>query len=197
MSDQLPAARGKLSATLYIWSARDQMARISRRLPVALRVGDWDAVLAMLRRPILVRARRRRICASLQRNSSDYARGMKALETDDAATAEAASLRMDAGLWRAQRDSNEKDEEKKKTDEAKKKEQADKKTQPSPAVPILPDAIPGPLLKSLNVASIELRAGVLAEQGKLPEAKKTVRHRACRGEETRLSRAAFVYPSCR
>ena len=45
LSDHLAAARGQLSASLYIWSARDQMARISRRLPVALRVGDWDAVL--------------------------------------------------------------------------------------------------------------------------------------------------------
>ncbi len=48
LSDHLAAARGKLSPTLYVWSARDQMARISNRLPVALRIGDWDAVLAML-----------------------------------------------------------------------------------------------------------------------------------------------------
>src|SRR4051794_11097559 len=48
LSDHLSAARGKLSSSLYIWSARDQMSRVSRRLPVALRVGDWDAVLTML-----------------------------------------------------------------------------------------------------------------------------------------------------
>src|ERR1700757_114170 len=47
LSDHLAAARGKLSNSLYIWSARDQMARVSYRLPVALRIGDWDAVLAM------------------------------------------------------------------------------------------------------------------------------------------------------
>ena len=35
LSDHLADARGKLSATLYIWSARDQMSRIARRLPVA------------------------------------------------------------------------------------------------------------------------------------------------------------------
>jgi tetratricopeptide (TPR) repeat protein len=48
LSDHLGAARGQLSASLYIWSTRDQVSRISRRLPVALRVGDWDTVLALL-----------------------------------------------------------------------------------------------------------------------------------------------------
>jgi tetratricopeptide (TPR) repeat protein len=37
---------------------------------------------------------------------------------------------------------------------------------------IMPDASAGPLLKSLSIASLELRAGVLAGQGKLDEAKK-------------------------
>ena len=48
LSDRLAGARGQLSATLYVWSTRDQMARVSRRLPVALRVGDWAGVLALL-----------------------------------------------------------------------------------------------------------------------------------------------------
>src|SRR4029079_14531395 len=48
LSDHLAAARGQLSASLYIWSARDQISRISERLPVALRVADWDAVISML-----------------------------------------------------------------------------------------------------------------------------------------------------
>ena len=48
LSDHLAGARGELSDSLYIWSARDQMARVSDRLPVALRVADWDAVLTML-----------------------------------------------------------------------------------------------------------------------------------------------------
>ena len=50
LSDHLAGARGKLSNSLYIWSARDQMARVSLRLPVALRLGDWDAVLTCLPR---------------------------------------------------------------------------------------------------------------------------------------------------
>jgi tetratricopeptide (TPR) repeat protein len=41
-----------------------------------------------------------------------------------------------------------------------------------PAWPILPDAESGPLAKSLGIASLELRAGVLIQQGKLEPAKK-------------------------
>jgi tetratricopeptide (TPR) repeat protein len=184
LSDRLAGARGQLSTTLYIWSARDQMARVSRRLPVALRLGDWDTVLALVQQANLGDGEKSANLRFLAAELDDFATGMKALEANHAATADAASLRMDAGLWRAQRESDLKDEEKKKADEAKKKEQGDKKNQPPPAVPILPDAIPGPLLKSLNVASIELRAGVLAEQGKLPEAKKLFA--IARAEEKKL-----------
>ena len=38
--------------------------------------------------------------------------------------------------------------------------------------PVLPDALPDPILKSLNIASMELRAGVLVAQHKLRAAKK-------------------------
>ena len=48
LSDRLGGARGQLSASLYLWSTRDQMSRVSRRLPVALRTGDWDTVLTLL-----------------------------------------------------------------------------------------------------------------------------------------------------
>ena len=183
LSDRLAGARGQLSATLYIWSARDQVARVSQRLPVALRLGDWDTVLALLQQANLDNGEKTANLRFLAAELGDFAAGMKALEANDAAAAEAASLRMDAGLWRAQRDSNEKDEEKKKADEAKRKEQAGKKNEP-PADPVLPDAVPGPLLKSLNVASIELRASLLAEQGKLPEAEKLFA--TARAEEKKL-----------
>jgi tetratricopeptide (TPR) repeat protein len=179
LSDHLSAARGKLSATLYIWSARDQVARLSQRLPVALRVGDWDAVLTMLGQSNLdhdARGEGEKTAnlRFLSSELSEYARGMKALENPDMAAvdvagAQAASDRMDAGLFRAQRaqadkDAAEKDKDKNKKDEAKKEE--------PPMSPIMPDAEAGPLLKCLNVASLELRAGVLAAQGKLDEAKK-------------------------
>jgi tetratricopeptide (TPR) repeat protein len=73
---------------------------------------------------------------------------------------------MDAGLWRTKRSS---DEAKKKAADAAKKDAAAAKP---PALPIAPDAMAGPLLQSLSVASIELHASVLIAQGKLEQGKK-------------------------
>ncbi len=93
----------------------------------------------------------------------EFAAGMRALESGDEAGAEAASTRMDAGLWRV--------------------EQAGKASgvaaapagvagkDAGPMVPVMPDATEGPLVSSLSVASLELRAGVLAGKGKVAEAK--------------------------
>ena len=170
LSDRLSAARGKLSATLYIWSARDQFSRLGLRLPVAMRVGDWDAVIAMLSQSNLGEGGKRTNLRFLANELSEYATGMKALDAGDAAGAQAASERMDAGLWRANHDNeakkadDEKDKEKAKKDDAKKDE--------PPMTVILPDAEPGPLMQCLSIASLELRAGILAGQGKLDEAKK-------------------------
>jgi tetratricopeptide (TPR) repeat protein len=179
LSDHLSAARGKLSATLYIWSARDQMARLAQRLPVALRVGDWDAVLEMLGQSSLGEGEKTVNLRFLSGELSEYARGMKALENPDTAAvdvaaAQAASEGMDAGLWRAERLQKEKDEAEKEKDKAKKddaKKDDAKKDEP-PTTPVMPDAEAGPLLKCLAVASLELRAGVMVAQGKLDEAKK-------------------------
>ena len=43
---------------------------------------------------------------------------------------------------------------------------------PSRQEPVLPDALVGPLIASLSIGSIELRAGILIAQGKLEEGKK-------------------------
>jgi tetratricopeptide (TPR) repeat protein len=180
LSDHLSAARGKLSATLYIWSARDQMARISQRLPVALRVGDWDAVLAMLSQSGLGDGDKTANLRFLSAELSEYARGMKALENPDTAAgdvaaAQAASERMDAGLWRIDQDQAAKEAAgKDKKNDAKKDDvkKDDAKKDQSVTMPIMPDADAGPLMKNLSIASLELRAGVLVGQGKLDEAKK-------------------------
>jgi tetratricopeptide (TPR) repeat protein len=167
LSDHLSAARGKLSATLYIWSARDQMARISLRLPVALRVGDWDAVLTMLGQANLGEGAKTENLRFLAAELSDYARGMKALDAGDLEGAQRASAAMDAGLWRTEKDAAAKSKDKKddgKKDDAKKDE--------TPMTPVMPDASAEPLMKCLSIASLELRAGVLVGQGKLDAAKK-------------------------
>jgi tetratricopeptide (TPR) repeat protein len=163
LSDHLAAARGKLSPTLYIWSARDQMARISNRLPVALRIGDWDAVLAMLAESQIKESEKTANLHWLAAELSDYARGMKALESNDVTAAQAESERFDAGLWRAKQADDDKEKDKPKDDAQKDK---------PPTLDVQPDAMSAPLVKCLSVASLELRAGVLAAQGKLDEAKK-------------------------
>ncbi len=170
LSDRLADARGKLSATLYIWSARDQMARVSSRLPVALRTADWNSVLTLLDRANIPDTQKTANLRFLASSLGDYARGMEALENNDVRSAEIASDHMDAGLWRAQRASEAADEAKKKADELRKKDPTAHAN--PPADPISPDAMAGPLLKSLNIASLELHAAVLIGQGKLEQGKK-------------------------
>jgi tetratricopeptide (TPR) repeat protein len=168
LSDHLSAARGKLSATMYLWSARDQLSRISLRLPVAMRVGDWESVIALLGQSNLGDGEKTVNLRFLSNELREYARGMKALDSGDVSAAQEASERMDAGLWRANHDN-----EAKKADKEKDKDKKDeaKKDEP-PVTAILPDAEPGPLLQCLSIASLELRAGVLVGQGKLDDAKK-------------------------
>lgn len=48
LSGKLSGARGQFRETLYIQSPRDGIARLNQELPVALRTGDWAAVLKML-----------------------------------------------------------------------------------------------------------------------------------------------------
>ena len=49
---------------------------------------------------------------------------------------------------------------------------ADAKKDEPPMMPVMPDALGEPLMKSMSIESLELRAGVLAAKGKLDEAKK-------------------------
>ena len=172
LSDHLAAARGQLSATLYIWSARDQMARISRRLPVALRVADWDSVLALVAQANLPEGDKTANLHFLAAELTYFATGMKALESGDVAAAQAASDQMDAGLWRNQPKDSETSNNTKKPDAAAGKTGEDAKKDKPAMEPVMPDAMVGPLVKCLTVASLELRAGVLAGQRKLDDAKK-------------------------
>jgi predicted Zn-dependent protease len=168
LSDRLAGAHGKLSASLYIWSSRDSMSRVSLRLPVALRIADWDAVLTLLDKANIPDGDKTANLRFLAAELSAYASGMKALDAGDTATAKAASDRMDAGLWRTERDQAVKDDAAK---EAAKNVGEQKKDEP-PTEPISPDALADPVVKALTMASLELRAGILAGDGKLDAAKK-------------------------
>ena len=179
LSDRLADARGRLSASLYIWSARDQMARVSCRLPVALRTADWNAVLTLLDQANLPETEKTANLRFLASELTDYAAGMKAVEAGDAGAAQAASDRMDAGLWRMERDEAARKDAKAKNDKAK----DDKKNEP-PTQPVTPDANADPLVKALAIASLELRAGVLVARNKVEEAKKVYANAAA--EEKKL-----------
>jgi tetratricopeptide (TPR) repeat protein len=180
LSDHLAGARGQLSESLYIWSARDQISRVSRRLPVALRIGDWSAVLAMLDQAQLAPGGRTTNLRFLQSELHSFALGMQSLDKGDIASAQAASAQMDAGLWRQGAD--ERAESAAKADADIAKAEADKKTavargkgsgSSQPVTdPINPDADSGPLVKTLSVASVELRAGVELLKGDTVQAKK-------------------------
>jgi len=167
LSDRLAGARGELPATLYTFSTRDQMARLNNRLPVALRVGDWTGVLSMVDQAPAGDPEKTKNLRFLAEELRDFAAGMRALESKDVAAAEAASARLDAGLWRQQQERD--SEMKMKTDAAK---SATAKKDEPPMIPILPDADPNGLAKSMGIASLELRAGVLVAKGKVDDAKK-------------------------
>ena len=160
LSDRLAGARGKLSATLYVWSARDQMARVSNRLPVALRMGDWDGVVRLLDAATIAETDKTTNLRYLQAGLRDYAVGMRALAAGDAEAAKAASAQLDATLWRGEQD------------RAAIPAKADAKKDAVPMTMVMPDADGNGVTGPLKVMSLELRAGLLVAGGKLDDGKK-------------------------
>jgi tetratricopeptide (TPR) repeat protein len=157
LSAKLSHARGKFGPTLYTQSPRDGMSRLDPLLPVALRTGDWNAVLRMVKdgKPDA----KLENLAFLAGQMKEFAAGMQAAEAGDVAAAQAASQTLDADLWRISQRVHD--------------EPAPKKpalTAPAMAV-VMPDAKAGPLLSNLSVMSLELRATILVAEKHLPEAK--------------------------
>ncbi len=140
LSDHLAAAHGQLAASLYIWSARDQMSRVSLRLPVALRIGDWPTVLTLVDAANLPDKDNTANLRFLRDELRSLATGMQALDRGDPAAAKTASTQFDAGLWRQQQDANAAAEAKKKSDADKDKDKDKDKTRtktrsPTPTQP--------------------------------------------------------------
>jgi tetratricopeptide (TPR) repeat protein len=157
LSAKLSHARGEFGPTLYTQSPRDGMSRLDPLLPVALRTGDWNAVLRMVKdgKPDA----KLENLAFLAGQMKEFAAGMQAAEAGDVAAAQAASQTLDADLWRISQRVHD--------------EPAPKKpalTAPAMAV-VMPDAKAGPLLSNLSVMSLELRATILVAEKHLPEAK--------------------------
>lgn len=162
LSMKLTGARGELDATLYTYSTRDSISRLNPRLPVALRTADWAQTVELLKAhaqpadwPNL---------DFLARQLSRFAAGMQAIETHDLPEAEKLSTQFDAGLWRMS--------QKLKDSHGTPQTVRNKAERPGPPkLQVNPDASLQPLLKSLSVMSLELRASLMTVRGRIAEAK--------------------------
>jgi len=166
LSAKARAARGELENTLYPWSPRDAISRLDPRLPVALRAADWSTALDLLKSsdpaPTLPNLE------FLERQLTQFAMGMQALEAHDMSRAETASAQFDADLWRlSNRLKDEEDAKSKEKDKDKKLSDAT-----PPKLQLMPDAFPKPLVNNLSIMSLELRAGLLMAKKQNAEAKK-------------------------
>jgi tetratricopeptide (TPR) repeat protein len=161
LSTKLTGARGDLESTLYIYSTRDAISRLDPRLPVSLRTADWAEVLELLKaspppagRPNL---------DFLARQLANFAAGMQALEAHDLSKAEESSARLDAELWRMSRQLK---------DSPGMQAMAGYNAPAGPRkLQLMPDALLQPLLSSLSIMSLELRASLLTAQKQTTEAK--------------------------
>ncbi len=173
LSLKLTGARGELGSTLYVYSARDSIARLDPCLPVALRMADWAQVSELLKgKPQLPGQPN---LAFLARQLTVFAVGMQAVEIRDVKKAEESSTRFDAALWRMSQQAR----------DASMTQTMEANNPPGrpPKLQLMPDALLEPLLSNLSVMSLELRASLLAAQGQIAEAK-SVFSRAERTEKT-------------
>jgi tetratricopeptide (TPR) repeat protein len=160
MSAKLTAARGEKAASLYPWSTRDSITRINPLLPIAMRTGDWTKVQSMLAgaHPSDASPNLEYLAGVL----AHFAQGMQAAQDRKIEEAQSASNALDAELWRF--------------NERIQSEKADAPKEQKPATPVNQlapiDPASGPLLKNVTILSLELRAAILVDQKKLPEAQK-------------------------
>ena len=172
LSTRITGARGKLETTLYIISARDSISRLDPRLPVALRTADFPQILKLVNtgavRPGLPNLEFLRQCLA------DFASGMQGIAANNLPEAEQWSTRLDAELWRMSQQQK---------DSAHMPGMAPPPPPPGPPqLAVMPDALLDPLLRTLSVMSLELRASLLAAQGKTEDAK-AIFARAAREEK--------------
>ena len=161
ISAKLAGARGELEPTFYIYSPRDAISRLDSRLPVALRTADWAQVLELLKSPLAVPDRPN--LEFLARQITQFAIGMQAFGVHNLSLAEQSSNRFDAELWRASQRLN---------DSSKPEAGADHQSLPGPPkLAVAPDALLRPLMTSLSIMSLELRASLLTAQQQTTEAK--------------------------
>jgi tetratricopeptide (TPR) repeat protein len=162
LSMKLTGARGELESTLYIYSSRDSISRLDPRLPVALRTGDWPQLIELLNASAPPAGRPN--LDFLSRQLTSLAAGMKAIETHNLSQAEKLSAQLDAALQHMSQPA--KDSPKAHTTAANNTPAAG-----PPKLQVMPDALMQPLLRTLSILSLELRASLLTAQSKIPDAK--------------------------
>ncbi|WP_263351631.1 tetratricopeptide repeat protein [Acidicapsa acidisoli] len=160
VSEKLIDARGARASTLYPWSTRDSITRLNPLLPIALRTGDWSHVESLLAtaKPPATLPNLQLLATSL----TEFAQGMQSVTRKDLESAQKHSTELDAQLWRV---SKQVDQEAA-AEKIKPKETATPANQPQPTDPSLPT-----MLKNLSILSLELRASILIDTAKIPEAK--------------------------
>jgi tetratricopeptide (TPR) repeat protein len=162
LSMKLPGARGELESTLYIYQPRDSISRLDPRLPVALRTADWAQVieLSMASKP----PNRLPNLGFLARQLADFAAGMQAVEARDLSKAEERSAQFDAELWRRPQQP--------KDSLGMQAMAANNAPAGPPKLQVMPDALLQPILSTLSIMSLELRASLLTAQKESDEARK-------------------------
>ncbi len=153
LSTKLKGARGELPSSLYINSSRDAIARLDARLPIALRIGDWEQVVGLLE--ARTQSGKQPNLDFLGRELSAFASGMQAIEARDIRKAKESSMQFEGEFRRM----------------AAQPSAGNSIGGEKPKLQIMPDALLPPLLRSLSVMSLEMQASVLALQGQPAEAK--------------------------
>jgi tetratricopeptide (TPR) repeat protein len=161
LSMKLTGARGELDSTLYTNVPRDSISRLDPRLPVALRTADWAQVLELLKGGNL--QDRLPNLGYLARQLTDFAAGMQAVQPRDFAKVEELSTHFDAELWRMSQQL--------KGSSGMESMAANKASAGPPKLQVMPDALLQPILSSLSVMSLELRASLLTVRKQIAEAK--------------------------
>jgi tetratricopeptide (TPR) repeat protein len=161
LSTKLPGARGELESTLYVFQPRDSISRIDPRLPVALRTANWAQVLELSKTsgpPATLPNLR-----FLARQLAAFAAGMQAVEAHDLSKAEESSARFDAELWRMSHQL--------KDSSGMQGMTANNGPAGPPKLQVMPDALLQPILNTLSIMSLELRASMLTAEKQTTDAK--------------------------
>ncbi|MGC2656991.1 MAG: tetratricopeptide repeat protein [Bryobacteraceae bacterium] len=153
LSAKLTGARGEFESTLYVYSVRDSISRLNPRLPVALRMADWPQVIALLSAATVPAGRPN--LEFLAQQLTRFAAAMQAVESHDLAKAQELSSDLD----RASRTS------------PSTHAPAVKPPSAPPQLQVMPDALLPPILNTLSIMSLELKACILTAGGNVDKAK--------------------------